>query len=335
MPYTQVFRTIESHTGGNPTRTVVSGIPPIPGRTMMDKAVYFEQHWDHLRQILMYEPRGHGVMSGCVLTEACHDEADLGVIYIEVGGYLPMCGHDTIGLITVLGETGQVPLTEPATSIVLDTPAGLVRTTAHVRDGRVTRVTFLNVPSFVLASDVEICLPDLGPVPVDVAWGGNFYGILEARAVGLDLVPEAAGQAIALARQVRTAVDRALTVVHPLYSHVRGLTHVEFSGPPTTLGADIKNMVVIPPGGVDRSPCGTGTSAKAAVLHQRGRLATGATFTHESVTGALFTATVRGTSTVGPYPAVVVEIGGSAHIYGESTLVVDTEDPLPRGFFVP
>lgn len=335
MTYSHVFRTIESHTGGNPTRTVVSGIPLIPGRTVMDKAVYFEQHLDHLRQTLMYEPRGHGVMSGCILTEACHEEADLGVIYIEVGGYLPMCGHDTIGLVTVLGETGQVPLVEPRTPIVLDTPAGLVRTTAHVRNGRVIRVTFLNVPSFVLAADVEISLPDIGPVSVDIAWGGNFYGILDARAVGLALVPEEATRAIALARVVRAAVDRSLAIVHPLYSHVRGLTHVEFSGPPTTVGADIKNMVVIPPGGVDRSPCGTGTSAKAAVLHRQGKLATGQTFTHESVTGALFTATVRDTATVGAYPAVTVEIGGSAHIYGESTLVLDEHDSLSCGFLVP
>jgi proline racemase len=334
MEFRHVFRTIETHTGGNPTRTVVSGVPRIPGDTMMDKARYCEAHYDWIRQALMYEPRGHGVMSGCLLTEPVHPEADFGVIYIEVGGYLPMCGHDTIGLVTALVETGQVE-PRPVTSVVLDTPSGIVRTEAHVEDGRVTAVSFDNVPSFVYREDVRVDVPEVGTVSVDIAWGGNFYGLVEAAAVGLVLAPDRARDAIRLARRIRRAVDAAVEVVHPLFPHVRGLTHVEFYGPPTHPAADVKNMVVVPPGGVDRSPCGTGTSAKAAILHARGALPVGASFVHESVTGALFRATVLGEDQVGSFPAVRVRITGRAYLYGESTFVVDPRDPLQHGFLLP
>lgn len=335
MQFDRVFRTIESHTGGNPTRTIVSGMPRIPGATMMDKMEWMKDRIDPLRQLLMYEPRGHGVMSGCVLTEPVSPEADLGVLYIEVGGYLPMCGHDTIGLVTALVETGQLPVLEPETRVTLDTPSGVVRAVAHVENGRCLAVSFENVPAFVLRKDVSLDVPGVGRVSLDIAWGGNFYGLVEARSVGVGLTAEGAREGIRIARAIRAAVDQAVDVVHPLFPNVNGLTHIEYYGPAATAGADIRNMVIVPPGGVDRSPCGTGTCAKAAVLLSRGELSPGESFVHESVTGARFRAELLREDQVGSLPAVLVRITGSASVYGESTFVLDPEDPLRAGFYVP
>lgn len=334
--FERVLRTIETHTGGNPTRTIVSGMPRIPGATMMEKMEYVRTHLDGLRRLLMFEPRGHGVMSGCILTEPVTPGADLGVVYIEVGGYLPMCGHDTIGLVTALVESGQVEAADGAAEVVLDTPSGVVRARARVEGGRCLEVAFDNVPSFLYRRDLRVEVPGgVGEVALDVAWGGNFYGLVRAEDVGVRLDPGGARKAIRLARAIRAAVDLNHAVVHPLFPNVRGLTHVEFYGPPDRPDADVKNMVIVPPGGVDRSPCGTGTCAKAAVLHARGELPVGASFVHESVTGATFRATVLGEERVGDLPAVRVRIAGSAHVYGESTFVLEEDDELPAGFFVP
>lgn len=335
MHFSHVFRTIETHTGGNPTRTIVSGIPRLVGRTMMEKVNDFRERFDWIRTGLMFEPRGHGVMSGCVLTEPVHAEADYGVIYIEVGGYLPMCGHDTIGLVTALIETGQVIAQEPVTRIVLDTPAGIVTTDAMVEAGKVVSVRFENVPAFLYAQDVQVMVPELGEVWVDIAWGGNFYGLVDARTLGLDLIPSQARRAVRYAQAIRQTVNSQMQVVHPEIPEAQGLTHVEFFGDPTSSEADIKNLVVVPPGGVDRSPCGTGTCAKAATLWRRGLLKVGGSFVHESVTGSLFRATVTQETAVGPFPSVIVQIAGSASLYGESTFVLEQDDPLVWGFLLP
>lgn len=335
MRFKHVFQTIETHTGGNPTRTIVGGIPTIHGSTMMEKVAFFRTHYDFIRTALMYEPRGHGVMSGCILTEPVHPEADLGVIYIEVGGYLPMCGHDTIGLVTALIETGRVAAEEPTTSLVLDTPSGIVRTTAQVENGRVLSVSFENVPAFLYAQDLSIVVAGLGEVVMDVAWGGNFYGIIEAQSLGLPLDRQHARTAIKWARQIREAVNERTVIQHPELPEVCGLTHIEYYGEPTRRDADIKNMVIVPPGGVDRSPCGTGTSAKAATLWSRGQLAIGESFVHESITGSIFEATLIAPTRVASYPAVVVRVTGSAAIYGESTFVIEENDLLYQGFLLP
>lgn len=334
MKWRQMWQTIESHTGGNPTRTIVSGVPPIPGDTMLEKMRYLETHADDIRQVLMYEPRGHGVMSGAILLPPADPAADLGVVYIEVGGYLPMCGHDTIGVVTALLETGQLTPREPETRLVLDTPAGLVEVEASVRDGRVAWVRFRNVPAFVLDQDVKLDVPGVGRVTLDIAWGGNFYGLVAADTVGVKLMPSGAAHAIRVAKAIRAEANRQVLVRHPVLPGVEGLTHIEFYGPPVASDADIRNMVVVPPGGVDRSPCGTGTAAKAAVLHARGALPLGASFRHESVTGAIFTATAVQETQVGGLAALVATVQGSAEVYGESTWVWDADDPL-RGFLVP
>jgi proline racemase len=332
--FRHVFHTVETHTGGNPTRTVVGGMPRIAGRTMLEKMQTVRQHWDAVRRLLMYEPRGMGVMSGVLLTEPVHPEADLGVIYIEVGGYLPMCGHDTIGLITALIETGQLPAEEPLTTVTLDTPAGLVKVEAEVSAGHVEAVSFENVPSFLLWRDLEVPVDGVGRVRLDVAWGGNFYGLVEAASVGVTLDPDHTAQAVEMARRIRAAVNEAVPVAHPDLPGVTGLTHVEFFGPSPT-GADARNMVIVPPGGVDRSPCGTGTCAKMAALVARGEWPLRAPFTHESVTGSRFTATALEPVAVGSLQGVRVRIRGSAWLFGDSTFVLEDGDPLADGFLLP
>ena len=336
MQFRHVIRTIETHTGGNPTRTVIAGAPVLRGDTMMAKMESMREHADWMRTVLTYEPRGMSVMSGAVLTEPVHPEADFGVVYFEVGGYLPMCGHDTIGLITALLETGQVAMVEPETVVVLDTPAGLVRTVARVEGGRVREVFFDNVPAFVLVRDLVVPLDggDVDQVRLDIAWGGNFYGIVEASKVGVRLDRDHAARAIEVARRIRAAVDARVDVVHPEFSNVRGLTHIEFYGPPDDGDADVKNLVIVPPGGVDRSPCGTGTAAKTAVRVARGEMAIGDSFRHASVTGAVFAATALEEVPVGPYDGVRARIAGRAYLHGDSTFVVESGDPLWQGFLL-
>ena len=259
MKVKKVFHTIDTHTGGNPTRTVLSGLPRLKGKTMAEKMLHMQEEYDWIRTFLMFEPRGHEVMSGALVVEPCHPEADLGVIYIETGGYLPMCGHDTIGVCTALVEAGQIPVSEPITRLKLDTPAGLVEVTIRVEDGQAKEVSFRNVPSFLLKS-VEVEVEGLGRVAADIAYGGNFYAIIDADSVGLDLVPERASTIVEQAVKIRDAINASTEVVHPEASYIQGLTHIEFFTKPTHPEANVRNTVIVPPGGIDRSPCGTGTA---------------------------------------------------------------------------
>ena len=331
----RVFRTVDTHTGGNPTRSIVSGLPPLAGATMAEKMLDMQNRHDDIRRLLMYEPRGHDVMSGACLVPPCHPEADIGVIYIETGGYLPMCGHDTIGLCTALVECGLVPVREPTTTIRLDTPAGLVRAEVSVQGGRAVRVAFRNVPAY-RHGQFAVQAEGLGEVCGDIAYGGNYYAIVDARPLGLPLVPSHAEEIVAKAVRIRRAVNAAVRVAHPESPFIRGVTHVEFFTDPADPSAHVRNTVVVPPGGIDRSPCGTGTSAKLAVLYARGEIALNEPFVHESIVGSQFAGKVLETVQVGGYPGVVTEIAGSARIMGMHTWFSHPEDPLNAGIlFVP
>lgn len=334
MRLSRVITTIDTHTQGQPTRTVTGGIPRIPGESVADKMLYLRDNMDWLRTMLVYEPRGHNIMSGAILTEPSHPEADVGVIYIEVGCYLPMCGHDTIGCCTALVEAGMVPVTEPHTYITLETPAGLVRTRVDVRDNVAKQVTFTNVPSFVHALDMEVDVPGKGRVRMDVAYGGNFYAILPASSVGLELVPGNAPEIIRVGKTIRKALNEQHKVVHPEKPFIDVVTHVEFYGPPTVDGAHVKNAVVFPPGDIDRSPCGTGTSAKLAVLRARGEIGPGEEFVHESLIGSIFRARVLEETSVGGLKAIVPEVSGAAYVTGIHQFVMDPEDPFQEGFLL-
>jgi proline racemase len=273
-------------------------------------------------------------MSGVVLTEPTHPEADIGVIFIETGGYLPMCGHDTIGVSTALVETGMVPVEEPVTKIALDTPAGLTRVRVEVVNGAAKSVTFRNIPSFVFADDVDIDVPEMGKIKMDVVYGGNVYAILPADAIGAKICPENANKFIEKGRIIRNAVNAQLRIEHPEKPFINECTHVEFFGEPTLPEAHVKNTVLFGDVGIDRSPCGTGTSAKVACLYVKGKLQLNEEFIHESITGSVFKARAVEETQVGKYRAVIPEVTGSAHIMGLNQIFIDPDDPLKHGFLL-
>ncbi len=333
MKIRRTFQTIDTHTGGEPTRTVVGGIPVIPGETMSEKMLYLKDNCDWIRKVLMNEPRGNDVMSGAILTTPCTKGADIGVIYTEVGCYLPMCGHDTIGVSTALVESGMVPVAEPYTFINLDTPAGLVRVKVLVKDGVAKEVSFINVPSFVMKRDVEIDVKGYGLVKFDISYGGNVYAIVPAERFGVVIAPENASKLIEVSYKLRSAIKDQVEICHPEKPYINEVTHIEFYGPPTVKGAHQKNAVTIPPGAaIDRSPCGTGTSAKLALMYSKGEIKIGEEFVYESIIGSIFKGKVVEETVEGGLPAIVPEITGSAYITGMHTFMIDPDDPFQEGF---
>jgi proline racemase len=322
---------VDSHTEGMPTRVVTGGVPALPGSTMLERKLRFEAERDDLRLLLMREPRGHGAMSGAILQPPLLAGADWGVLFIEVSGCLPMCGHGTIGVATVLVESGMVEVTEPTTTVRLDTPAGLVEARVDVQDARATGVTLRNVPSFLLARDREVDVPGLGRVAYDVAFGGNFYALLPAASVGLAPEPERAQELIDAGLAIMAAINESDRPVHPLDERIGGCHHVVLHEPGRD-GADARAATSIHPGWLDRSPCGTGTSARLAQLHARGELAVGEPFVNESVIGTRFTGRIAEETTVGDLPAIVPEITGRAWITGRGEYVLEADDPFPAGF---
>ena len=325
------FAAVDSHTEGMPTRVVTGGVGPIPGATMLERKLHFEAEMDDLRLLLMREPRGHSAMSGAILQPPTRPDADWGVLFIEVSGCLPMCGHGTIGVATVLVETGMVAVTEPETVVRLDTPAGLVEVRVAVRDGRAASVTLRNVPAFMDAAGQVAEVPGLGAVSYDMAFGGNFYALVDAASVGLEVDPAQAQELIDAGLAVIDTINATARPVHPQDDRIGGCHHVIFHAPGTD-GADARAATAIHPGWLDRSPCGTGTSARMAQLHAQGRLAVGAPFVNESVIGTRFTGRLAEETTVAGRPAVVPEITGRAWITGMGQYLLDAEDPFPAGF---
>jgi len=331
MRAARYFAAVDSHTEGMPTRVVTGGVGPIPGATMLERKLHFEAESDDLRLLLMREPRGHGAMSGAILQPPTRPDADWGVLFIEVSGCLPMCGHGTIGVATVLVETGMVPVSEPETAVRLDTPAGLVEARVAVAGGRAQAVTLRNVPSFLHAAGTTVDVPGLGAVTYDMAFGGNFYALLPAAAVGLEVDPARAPELIEAGLAIIAAIDATDRPVHPEDPRIAGCAHVVLHAPGGD-GADARAATAIHPGWLDRSPCGTGTSARLAQLHARGELAIGAPFVNESVIGTRFTGRVAEATSVGGRPAIVPEITGRAWITGMGQYLLDAEDPFPAGF---
>lgn len=362
-----VIHCVDSHTAGEPTRVVVAGLPPIPGCTMAEKKAYLQVHHDTVRCGLLREPRGHHDMFGAILLPPTRPEASLGVVFMDNGGYLSMCGHGTIGVVTTALETGIIPCHEPVTEVVIDTPAGLVYTRALVEKGQVREVTFRNVPAFVFQRDLPVRVPGWGEVQVDVAFGGNFFAIVSARELHLALQPHELDTLVQLGIRIRDAVNAALPVRHPAQPHLTGVELVEFSEPleppvpalepgglrtpagsPAPAGArgpacspDIvvyRNVVVFGEGSVDRSPCGTGTCAKMSSLYARGELQLGQEFWHYSILDTLFKGRLVGTTTVGDgetaLPAVMPEITGSAHLTAFQQFLFDPDDPFVDGFLL-
>ncbi|MCF4151533.1 proline racemase [Dethiosulfovibrio sp. F2B] len=326
---------VDSHTMGEPTRVIVGGVPNIPGLTMPEKKSYLENHMDYLRTALMHEPRGHNDMFGSILTAPSSSEADFGIIFMDGGGYLNMCGHGTIGACTVAVETGMVEMNEPVTKVVLEAPAGLVRAEVQVREKKVKEVSFVNVPAFLYKRDVEVFMPSLGKnVKLDISFGGSFFGIINAAEFGLSVEVDKAQELKRLALELRDILNCELEVVHPLLPHIKTVDLIEIFDRPSNPEANYKNLVVFGQGQLDRSPCGTGTSAKMATLYAKDELKIGEKFVYESIIGTLFKGRVLAETSVGSFKAVIPEITGSAYITGLNQYVIDDDDPIGLGFVI-
>lgn len=328
-----VISAVDSHTEGMPTRVVTGGVGTLPGTTMTERRELFERDRDDLRTLLMYEPRGHGAMSGAILQPPTRPDADVGVLFIEVSGCLAMCGHGTIGVCTVLVATGMVEVSEPVTTIRLDTPAGLVVATVEVLDGVARSVTLTNVASYLHEIDAVVEVEGLGEVVVDVAFGGNFYAILPASRAGFELTSSEAPEIIRTGLAIARAVDQQIAPVHLEEQRIRGVRHVVFTAPGRD-GAHARSATAIEPGWIDRSPCGTGTSARMAQLHARGELALDQPFVNESLIGSRFTGRLVEATSVGGRPGVVPTITGRAWITGTGEYLLDPDDPYPAGFLM-
>jgi proline racemase len=331
MRSSRTFTAVDSHTEGMPTRVVTSGVGVIPGATMNDKRLYFVEHLDDVRKLLVNEPRGHAAMSGAILQPSTRDDCDWGVVYIEVSGCLPMCGHGTIGVATVLVETGMVTVTEPTTTIRLDTPAGVVVAQVEVRDGHAESVTIANVPSFVVRLDDEIEVPGLGTVPYSLAFGGNFYALVDLDDVGLPFDRSRQQDILAAGLAIMDAINTTAPPSHPTIAGVDHCHHVEFIAPGST-AQHSRHAMAIHPGWFDRSPCGTGTSARLAELWARGELGLGQDLVNESFIGSRFVGRVVGETEVSGIPAVLPTVTGRAWVTGLGTYLLDPSDPFPTGF---
>jgi len=327
----RMFTAVDSHTEGMPTRVVTGGVGTIPGATANEKRLYFMQHMDDIRLLLMNEPRGHAAMSGAILQPSTRDDCDWGVVFIEVSGCLPMCGHGTIGVATVLVETGMVEVHEPVTTIRLDTPAGLVIARVAVSDGHADSVTLENVPSYVDRLDATIEVPGLGTVPYSLAFGGNFYAMVDLDAVGLPFDRARQQEILAAGLAIMDAINGQAPPSHPEIDGVDHCHHVEFIAP----GSDAtlsRHAMAIYPGWFDRSPCGTGTSARMAELWARGELALDTDFVNESFIGSRFVGRLIRETSVAGIPAVVPTITGRAWVTGIGQYLLDPSDPYPTGF---
>lgn len=329
------LKTIDAHAEGGPLRLVVEGFPSPRGATMLDKRDWASRHADHLRRALMLEPRGHADMYGAVLTEPTSPASHAGVLFMHNDGFSTMCGHGIIAVTTIALERGLLVPGGDGASIVYDSPVGTIRAQAtlrsHVSRMRVEKVSFLNVPSFVLHAGLAVKVGGRH-IRADVAFGGAFYAIVDCEAVGLPIDGAHLAELGRTGMEIKRVVEGACTVAHPLDPRLRGIYGTIFTGPSNDPRADLRNVTVYADAAVDRSPCGTGTAAAMAVLDAMGLVADDRPFVHESVIGTRFTGRVASRTTVGEYGAIVAQIEGSAWITGEHTFLVDDSDPLGRGF---
>ncbi len=331
--YKYHLKTIDSHTEGESTRICYDGFPELPGRTMMDKKNYLVEHYDFLRTALMLEPRGHRDMFGALLTEPVHEEADFGVIFMDSGSCLNMCGHGSIGTASMLVETGMVPVHEPYTEVVLDAPSGIIRTRVHVVDGRAVDVTIRNVPAFLYKEDMQIDMPGYGRISYDIAFGGSFFALVDADRIGLELETENIGELTELGMELIHRINSEVEVRHP-YLDITTVDLIEFFSHTASDVADMKNCVIFGDAQADRSPCGTGTSAKLAALYAKGELGLNERFVYESITGSLFVGEAVQEVDIDGFRGVIPRITGSAWITGLNEWIIDEQDPLRYGFLL-
>lgn len=335
MKFTRVFNVVKCHTGGEVNNVVTGGLGKVPGETVLEKRNHLAAEADDVRKLLLFEPRGGATHCVNFVVPSNNPEADLGYIIAEATEYPAMSGSNTICTATVLLETGILPMREPVTEIVLEAPAGLIRLRCSCANGKVTKVEFTNQPAFVYRLDVPVEVAGFGTVNTDIAWGGMAYALTDAAAVGFSLDPSEAREICELGQALKTAAAEQVVVSHPEHPEFLGVTQTEFTGPlsRTPEGAlTAKNAVVVSPGRIDRSPCGTGTSARLATMHARGEIRDGEEFIHRSIIDSEFTSRIAGRTTVGSYPAVVPVVAGQAWITELSQVGFDPTDPFPEGF---
>ena len=346
MRIASMISAVDVHACGEPGRVIVGGVLDVPGDSMFEKMCYLKEHQDGLRQRMLREPRGYPASCCNLILPATDRRADAGFVIMEQTEYPPISGSNTICVVTVLIETGMVAVVEPLTRLTLETPAGLIKVSAEVANGKVGNVTFENVPAFATHLDAALEVPELGRVIVDVAWGGMFYVIADADSLGIAIEPDNAGAIARVGEMLRAAAAEQLPVVHPENAAVRNVSISQLSAAPSHPRAARKNAVVVSTGDLDwqrpqswrgvldRSPCGTGTCAKMAVMHAKGELGLEQDFVHEGILGTLFTGRLVRETRVGEHAAVVPTLTGRAWITGFSQYVVDAEDPFPDGFKV-
>jgi proline racemase len=322
------LETIDMHTGGEPLRVFVSGLPDLQGNSVLEKRRHFRDHYDYIRTGTLWEPRGHADMYGAVLTGS--KDADFDVFFLHNEGYSTMCGHAIIALTTLAVETGLSRKDEIRFSV----PAGLIEARARWVNGRAQDVSFRNVPSFAYVLDQSIDVPGIGRVRFDIAYGGAFYALVEAEPLGLKLVPAELNQLVDLGRRIKQAVMKALPITHPFEPDLSFLYGTIFTGATQTAGCHSRNVCIFADGELDRSPTGSGVSARAALLHAQGKLRIGERLTIESILGTQMTVEATAKVTFGPYDAVIPKVGGTAFITGRNEFYFDPEDPLRGGFIL-
>ena len=332
--FSHIISTIDTHTAGEPARIILSGLPPILGNTMAEKKQYMKEHLDHFRTLLMQEPRGHKDMFGIVLTPPIRQEAHYGVLFIDSEGYIDMCGHSIMSATTALIEIGMVLPIEPETCVIFDTPAGLIEASARIEGNRVIDVSVANVPSFLYAKDVAIDLRGIGSINVDVAFGGNFFALVPAKALGVAVHPENSGRLIDLGAAVKTAVNAKLIVQHPIVDHITKVELAMIYDKPESSQPFAKSVVIFGDGQLDRCPCGTGTSAAMAALYAKGELPLDTEYINESIIGTRFKGKLLRQVQLGDFVAVEPVVTGTAYITGIQQFVVDPNDPFKNGFLV-
>jgi trans-L-3-hydroxyproline dehydratase len=326
--------TIDAHTEGEPFRVITGGYPELPGESILARRRYAIENLDHLRTALMWEPRGHADMYGCIVTPPVTPQADFGVLFMHNEGYSTMCGHGIIGITMVALEAGLLPMTSPKTQVKIDTPAGLVTAYARVEEGRVKSVYFHNVPSFVLVLDEKVDVPGLGKVRYDIAYGGAFYAFVQAEEVGVHCRPEDFRALIEKGMAIKRSIIASRPIPHPFEADLSFLYGTIFIGPPQEQSAHSRNVCIFAEGEVDRSPTGTGVSARLAIHHARGEISLNEPITIESIIDSRFSGRVVQTTTCGPHPAVIPEVEGTAFITGRHEFLIDPNDPLRNGFLL-
>ncbi|MFX0078521.1 MAG: proline racemase family protein [Candidatus Hermodarchaeota archaeon] len=334
MRIENIICTVDLHTAGEPVRAVLGGIQHLPGKTVEEKQTFFSHELDFVRTMLMHEPRGHKDMCGAVMIPPSSPKAHFGLIFFDGGGYLDMCGHSTMGVATAVIELGMFEKKEPVTSLNIDTPVGLVKAEVHVEDGQVRGVTIRNVASFLFDQNVELEIPGIGEIKVDIAFGGNFFVLVDVAELHLTIEKKNVHQLIAAGLKIRDAVNAKLQVMHPIVKQITGVGLTEIFEEIKHRQDKARNVVVFGNGQIDRSPCGTGTSARLAALYARGQIGLNEPFMSESIIGTVFEGKIVEVTKVGKFEAIIPEIKGSAYVTGLNQFVVDSEDPLKHGFQV-